>query len=526
MADGLLPGEVEWGYGCGVNTTCSTDPTFEGLRDVVINSRVNPTIVACPTTSGSQDTSGSGIRLLNATNGSVIIVTNGLGATIQTLTNLDFGQQYGAAAWDAVGNLYGASTSRNLWRVWSPPGGNTNTTVALVTMAVQDLPTTVSLTTTNFSGNADTNAASITANYSGSAPVTVQWYQISTNNVTTTVPSGEFTVTSTTTTLTLTNLQDLENGDSYYVTVGNPYGPAATSSVAVLTVVNPTATLATSTFSGDANGNAQPIAATAGGFSPTLQWYQVDGSNNTNAVSGQTNLTLALTGLSASQNGYKYFMVASWTYAPSVATTAATLTVFNSPNITTNITPPFEIVPTGTVQVFTVGGTGALPLLFQWYDNGNPIGGATTASYTNTAVNGSNTIYATMYNSVNFAGVQSANVTIIAPMTALSFSSTTGTNVSQGWDLNGGATFSSPGVLQLTTAANSEARSAFYATTQLPINGFIANFTYTPSGGSSTRADGVTYCILSGAGGGPTKVGSGGGGNPVLPASRQASSWN
>ena len=112
-----------------------------------------------------------------------------------------------------------------------------------------------------------------------------------------------------------------------------------------------------------------------------------------------------------------------------------------------------------------------------------------------------------MYNSVNFAGVQSSNVTIIAPMTALSFSSTTGTNSNQGWDLNGGATFSAPGVLQLTTAAASQARSAFYATSQLPINGFIANFTYQPSG-SGTRADGITFCIQSA---GPTKVGGGGG---------------
>jgi hypothetical protein len=215
-----------------------------------------------------------------------------------------------------------------------------------------------------------------------------------------------------------------------------------------------------------------------------------------------------LSGLSASQNGYKYFMVASWTYAPSVATTSATLTVYNAPNITTNISPPYEIVPTGTVQTFTVGGTGALPLQFQWYDNGNPIPGATSASYTNTAVNGSNTIYATMYNSVNFSGVQSSNVTIVAPMTALSFSSTTGTNSNQGWDLNGGTTFSSPGVLQLTTAATSQARTAFYATTKLPVNGFIANFTYTPSGGTAMRADGVTFCIQ---GNSPTKVGGGGG---------------
>jgi hypothetical protein len=130
-AVGTNAGVVAWGYGCGVGTKCATNPTFEAVQDIVINSRINPTIVACPTGAGVNDATGSGIRLLNAANGSVITVSNSGGTVIQTLTNLDFGQVYTCAAWDNVGNLYGASTSRQVWRVWSPPGANTNTTVAL-----------------------------------------------------------------------------------------------------------------------------------------------------------------------------------------------------------------------------------------------------------------------------------------------------------------------------------------------------------------------------------------------------------
>ncbi len=115
---GTTAGAVLWGYGCGVGTTCANDPTFEAVQDIVINSRSNPTIVACPTGAGNDDTSGSGIRLLSATDASVI------------LTNLDFGQAYSCAAWDNMGNLYGASPTLHLWRAWSPPGANTNTTVA------------------------------------------------------------------------------------------------------------------------------------------------------------------------------------------------------------------------------------------------------------------------------------------------------------------------------------------------------------------------------------------------------------
>jgi hypothetical protein len=36
-----------------------------------------------------------------------------------------------------VGNLYAASTTTNYWRVWSPPGANTNTTAAVVKVVVQ-----------------------------------------------------------------------------------------------------------------------------------------------------------------------------------------------------------------------------------------------------------------------------------------------------------------------------------------------------------------------------------------------------
>jgi len=119
LVDGTAVGQVGWGYGCGVDTTCTTDPTFEGVQDVVINSRTSPTIVAFPTTAGNDDTNGSGIRLLDTTDGSIVE------------TNIDFGQQYPCAAWDNVGNLYGASSSRNVWRAWSPPGASTNTTVAV-----------------------------------------------------------------------------------------------------------------------------------------------------------------------------------------------------------------------------------------------------------------------------------------------------------------------------------------------------------------------------------------------------------
>src|SRR5262249_34022898 len=43
---------------------------------------------------------------------------------------------YFGVAWDAAGNLYGASDTLQLWRVWSPPGTNQATTVSVESIVV------------------------------------------------------------------------------------------------------------------------------------------------------------------------------------------------------------------------------------------------------------------------------------------------------------------------------------------------------------------------------------------------------
>jgi hypothetical protein len=202
-AFGTTPGEVGWGYGCGVDVTCGTDPGFEALQDVVINSRTSPTLVACPmgagdlngtvtydtnisilslTTNGSgvvttnystnvtTSGSGGGIRVLDAIDGSVESITNG--SYTESLTNIDWGQQYTCAAWDNVGNLYGASSTLNVWRVWSPPGTNTNTTVA-VAQVIIGAPSS-SLKITSISAVPTTSGcATITITFNGSTTLPV-----------------------------------------------------------------------------------------------------------------------------------------------------------------------------------------------------------------------------------------------------------------------------------------------------------------------------------------------------------------
>jgi len=197
---GTAPDQVAWGYGCDVDTQCTSNPTFEDVRDVVINRRQNPTLMACPMVYGNtNDTSstnliGRGIRLLNVADGSLVSVTNG--ASVQVLTNLDWGNGYSCAAWDKVGNLYAASPTTNLWRVWSPPGTNSATTVALGQLTLVPPPTITSIAvsgasvTIKFTEPPSASASAFTL-YS-SAAVTGPYALVGSATITAGSPAGNF----------------------------------------------------------------------------------------------------------------------------------------------------------------------------------------------------------------------------------------------------------------------------------------------------------------------------------------------
>ncbi len=191
-AYGTATNQVRWGVG-------TVDAAFEGVQDTVINNRQHPTMVALPMVAGSDD--HPGIRVLNATNGSVVTVTNG--ATIQALTNLDYPNQYTCAAWDNVGNLYGASSSAYFWRVWSPPGSNQATTLAVATVKVTSLPTPPDITgivlsgtnvIINFTAGASDPASNFTLISSGTV-IPLNAYASVTNATITKVSSGVFQAT-------------------------------------------------------------------------------------------------------------------------------------------------------------------------------------------------------------------------------------------------------------------------------------------------------------------------------------------
>lgn len=306
----------------------ASDNNFEQVVDTVINSRTSPTIVACPMENGASYVSGKtagGIRLLNAATGVVVTVTNG--STVTTYTNIDTGEIYTCAAWDNVGNLYAASTTRNVWRVYSPPGANTNTTTAVELLSVQPLPPTASLAVSSFSGNGNTNATPITASFDGTAPLRVQWYYINPVNNTTNAVAGQIeNTTEVSTTLALSNLVASDNGNEYFLVVSNSLGAATTS--------------------------------------------------------------------------------------------VATLTVYTTPQITSNLTPLTQTENAGTMDTFSVGAVGSVPLSYQWYLNGTAVPAQTNSSFSFIVPSGSSTVYATVYNSAG-TSVNTSTATVTGSLTGL-----------------------------------------------------------------------------------------------------------
>jgi hypothetical protein len=100
--------------------TGKADDTFRNPYNLALDSVQHPHYLAV---SMSSLTLG-GIRVLDTADGSTVV------------SNLSVSSTYHSVCWDNVGNLYGGSQSAARWRVFSPPGTNQATTVALASVQV------------------------------------------------------------------------------------------------------------------------------------------------------------------------------------------------------------------------------------------------------------------------------------------------------------------------------------------------------------------------------------------------------
>ncbi|HWB08540.1 MAG TPA: immunoglobulin domain-containing protein [Pirellulales bacterium] len=164
--------------------------------------------------------------------------------------------------------------------------------------------------------------ATFTAAASGNPIPTVQW-QVSTNGGT----SFSNISGATHLTLTLTNTTASQNGYLYRAVFHNSIG-SITTAVAMLTVqAAPAVTQNPASQTASAGQNVALTAAATSNTPLTVQWQvSTDGGKTYTSISGATSATLALSGVSTAQSGYRYRAVFTNSIG-STTTTAATLTV-------------------------------------------------------------------------------------------------------------------------------------------------------------------------------------------------------
>jgi autotransporter-associated beta strand protein len=215
-----------------------------------------------------------------------------------------------------------------------------------------------------------TSNATFTVGYTGTAP-SFQWF---TNGA---PLSGANSAT-----LTLVNVSQA-NAVDYTVVLANAAGSVTSSPPAHLTVIDgPVITNQPASLTVNATSNATFTVGYAG-TAPSFQWF-----TNGAPLSGANSSTLTLLNVSQA-NAVDYTVVLSNPAGSVTSSPAAHLTVIDGPVITNQ--PASLTVNATSNATFTVGYTGTAPSL-QWFTNGLPLSGATSATLTLVNVSQANAV--------------------------------------------------------------------------------------------------------------------------------------
>jgi hypothetical protein len=168
-----------------------------------------------------------------------------------------------------------------------------------------------------------------------------------------------------------------DGGSTFTVTVGNPSGQV-TSAAATLTV-NPAVAPSITTQPADqtvlAGTSATFTVANTGSTPLTYQW-----SRNATAIPGATSSSYATPATALADSGSTYAVTIA-NAGGQVTSKAATLTVTAPPPPTITTQPLSLTAPWGGTATFTVQAAGGA-LAYQWFRNGSPLAGATSAGLT------------------------------------------------------------------------------------------------------------------------------------------------
>jgi hypothetical protein len=185
-------------------------------------------------------------------------------------------------------------------------------------------------------------------------------------------------------TLTVTAVTASMNNNKYRVLISNACPSSVTSAGVTLTTNLPASINAQPVAQTACVGANASFAATATGTNIAYQWQvSTDGGVTFTNITGATNSTYSITGVTASQNGNTYRVVVTGCNPVPVNSDAVLLTVSNQASIA--VQPTNTPACTGGIATFSVTATGS-SLLYQWQvstDGGvtyNNIGIATTAS--------------------------------------------------------------------------------------------------------------------------------------------------
>lgn len=361
------------------------------------------------------------LAVTGANNPNVVVtnlVTGGAGNTISVPTVAVFASyptQFTLVKY--TGSIGGAGYNFSLGAIsGAAPGAYLsnnvlNTSIDLV-LPTDPKPTITSLP--NSYGGSPGDNVTLTAGYSGSSPITLQWTKDGTNITDGATGSGSTISGATTASVTVTSAQETDSG-AYAIVVSNPYGSVTSTPPASLIIsTNDIAPI----ISGPNNltvvqgNNATFTTSVSGKPVPTVQWYK-DGAE----LTGETSANLTILNAQYPADQATYSIVASNTAG--MTTNSATLTVIVAPVIAVQ---PTSLVVTNTqAAAFTVVSTNGVPAVtYQWKKNGGNITDATNATLSFASAAPSDTASYTVLiaNAAGSALSDPATLTVNSTMTA------------------------------------------------------------------------------------------------------------
>jgi len=158
-------------------------------------------------------------------------------------------------------------------------------------------------------------------------------------------------------------------------------------------------------------GSSATFTVVAQGTKPAYQWFDVTGGFPGTPLTGKTNATLTLSGVTIAQNGNLYAVLITNSY-DQVTSAAAQLTVLAGPPVIQTDISPLNVKSLVGVQFsYTLTVSGTVPIHYQWYQDGIPVG-LNANAYTVTVLAGTHT-YSCYVTNISGA-VSSSTATVVS----------------------------------------------------------------------------------------------------------------